>query len=297
MYRFIKKAVCMTLIVALFSIFSTGCDQQEVVRIGHKNYTEQRIMGQMFALLIENNTNYKTDVKEFGGTLLVHEALKSKKIDLYGEFTGTAYAAILKQSGLTESQEVYEYVKDEYKKQFDILWLEPLGYNNTYTFTLKKDLAEQLNIKTTSDLAQHAPNLKFGPTHEFMEREDGWLGAKEVYGLAFKEMKPLDPGLRYAAIKDDKVDVIDAYSTDGKLLAMDLAILEDDKQFFPPYYVAPIVHGNVAEKYPDVVELLNKLGSQVSEEEIRQVNYQVDEKGVPVKKAAEDFLRSKGLIK
>lgn len=292
------KIIYTVIVILCLGIILSGCGKKNTIRIGHKNFTEQRILGQMFALLIEEHTNYKTDVKEFGSTSLVFEALKNNQIDISGEYTGTAYAAILNQNELKEPQAIYDYVKKEYAEQFQINWLEPIGFNNTYTFSVRKEIAEQYNLKTFSDLAEAAPNLRLGVTMEFLEREDGLPGVKKVYGgFEFKEEKALDPGLRYTAIAENEVDVIDAFSTDGKIVEYNLTILEDDKQFFPPYFVAPLIHQESAKNYPEIVEVLLKLKNQISDEEMQELNYKVDEKRIPEAKVAEEFLKAKGLIK
>jgi osmoprotectant transport system substrate-binding protein len=293
-----KKIISLTLIISLLGILTTGCgSKKDVIKIGHKNYTEARVLGQMFRILIEKNTDYETDIKEFGGTSICLEALKNEEIDMFPEYTGTAYTAILGQSELTDPKAVYDYVKEAYQKEFNILWLNELGYNNTYTFAVNKETAEKYNLKTFTDLQKASNELVLGATMEFIEREDGLPGIEEVYNIKFKDVKGMDPGLRYTAINDRKIDVMDAFSTDGKLLALNLSILEDDKQFFPPYYVAPILHQNFADKHPEIVDLLNKLGNQVTEEEMQKLNNQVDSDGLPEEKVVEDFLRSKGLIK
>lgn len=291
-----SKIYFLTFFIIILGILTAGCGKKNVIRIGHKNFTEQRILGQMFAVLIEENTDYKTDIKEFGSSSLVFEALNNKQIDLYADYTGTAYASVLKQSALKDPQKVYNYVKNEFAENYNIDWLEPMGFNNTYTFSVRKEIAEQYNLNTFSDLSKAAPNLRFGVTMEFLEREDGLPGVKQAYGgFEFKDEKALDPGLRYAAVAEKEVDVIDAFSTDGKIVEYNLVILEDDKHFFPPYYVAPLIHQESAEKYPEVVELLLKLKDQISDKEMQELNYKVDENRMPEKQVAEEFLKSKGL--
>lgn len=278
-------------------ILATGCGQKDVIKIGHKNFTEQRILGQMFSILIEENTDYKTSVTEFGSSSLVFEALKSNQVDMYADYTGTAYASVLGQNDLKDPQQVYDYVKEEYAKQYKIDWLEPLGFNNTYTFSVTKEAAEKYNLKTFSDLSKAAPDLRLGVTLEFLEREDGLPGVKETYGgFDFKDEKALDPGLRYTALDGNEVDVIDAFATDGKIVEYGLITLEDDKPFFPPYYVAPLVHQDFAKKYPEVVDLLLKLQDKISDEEMQKLNYEVDQTLKSERDVAEEFLKAKGLI-
>jgi osmoprotectant transport system substrate-binding protein len=269
----------------------------ETIKIGHKNYTEARVLGQLFAVMIENHTDYKTDVKELGGTKIAFEALKSGDINLYPEYSGTAYAALLNESGLSDPDEVYQFVKEKLKAENNLEFLKPLGYNNTYTLAVRAETAEKYNLKTFSDIAKVSNELVMGATMEFLEREDGMLGLKKIFpGMEFKEEKALDGGLRYTAIKDSKTDVADAFSTDGKLITYNLVILEDDKNFFPPYYVAPLLNGEFAEAHPEVSEALGKLSGQINETEMQNMNYRADEEGIPARAVAEEFLKEKGLI-
>lgn len=272
-------------------------NEDETIVIGTKNYTEARIEGRLLSILIEENTDYETEIKELGGTLPAFEALKSQDIDAYVEYTGTAIEAILKrESGDSTSDEVYDIVKEEYDKQYDITWLEPLGFNNTYTFAVKEDLAKENNLETFSDLANVADELTLGATVEFIERSDGYPGVKEAYGFEFGETNGLDPGLRYNAIASDEVDIIDAFSTDGKIIDLNLVVLEDDKDFFPPYYAAPIIHNDSLKKYPELKKVLETLGNTISDEEMQEMNYLVDVEKEDMEKVAREFLAKKGLI-
>jgi osmoprotectant transport system substrate-binding protein len=296
MGKLLKNAI---LIMTIMVFVACGKKENEVetIKIGHKNYTEARVLGQLFAVMIENHTDYKTDVKELGGTKIAFEALKSGDIDLYPEYSGTAYSAILNESGLKDPKQVHKLVKDRLKAENNLDYLNPLGYNNTYTLAVRPETAEKYNLKTFSDIAKVSGELVIGATMEFLEREDGMLGLKKTYsGMEFKEEKGLDGGLRYTAIKDGKIDVADAFSTDGKLIAHKLVILEDDKNFFPPYYVAPLLNGEFAKAHPDVIEAIGKLSGQINETEMQNMNYRAAEEGIPARVIAEEFLKKKGLL-
>ncbi|WP_372712491.1 glycine betaine ABC transporter substrate-binding protein [Ilyobacter sp.] len=295
------KLVRNILLVAAIVVFA-ACGKKETggetIIVGHKNFTEQRVLGQMFAVMIEKHTDYKADVKELGGTQLAFEAVKSGDIALYPHYTGTGYAIILKQNGLKDPDAIYDFVKNAYtEKEYDLEYLSPLGFNNTYTLAVRPETAEKYNLKTFSDLAKSSDQLVIGATMEFLEREDGMLGLKKVYaGMDFKEEKGLDGGLRYTAIKDAKTDVADAFSTDGKLLEYNLVILEDDKNFFLPYYAAPVINGEFSRTHPEVKTVLEKLSGQITETEMQNMNYRADEQGIPARVVAEEFLKEKGLI-
>ncbi|SCZ81865.1 ABC transporter substrate-binding protein [Acidaminobacter hydrogenoformans] len=295
----IFKRLLLTITAALMLVSLAACGQaaDEPVKIGHKNFTEQRILGQMFAELIESKTDLTAEVTEFGGTNIVFEALKSNEVNIYPEYTGTAYGSILNQTELNDPQEVYDYVKNTYKEEFNIEWGIPMGFNNTYTFAVRPEIAEEYNLKTFSDLSGVASELRLVAAIEFLERADGLPGVQQTYGgFEFKQITPMDPGLRYAAIDQKESDVMDAFSTDGKLIEFGLVVLEDDKQFFPPYYAAPLLNGEFSEAHPEVAELLLTLADQISDEEMQQMNYEVDNLGTNEREVAKKFLQSKGLI-
>lgn len=297
MDRLLKKVITLGLVIGtLLMLVGCGADKN-TVKIGHKNYTEARILGNMFSLMVENHTDYDTSLIELGGTAVCFEALKSGDIFVYPEYTGTGYSVVLKGNTLKDPQEVYDFVKEEYKKDYNIDWLNPLGFNNTYTMTVRKELAEELNLKTISDLVPHTPNLIIGAEMEFLERSDGLPGLKEAYGIdKFKEEKGMDIGLTYAALKDGVLDVNDAYGTDGRIKKFDLVSLEDDKQFFPPYYVSPLANETLMNDYPEAVEALNMLDGHFTDIEMQELNLSVDE-GANARTVAEEALRGKGLIK
>ncbi|WP_422486564.1 glycine betaine ABC transporter substrate-binding protein [Gudongella sp. DL1XJH-153] len=293
-----RRIVLFSMIMILAIGTLTGCGESEkVIEIGHKNYTEQRIVGQLFSKIIEAKTDYETNVTEFGSTSIVFGALKAEEVDVYGEYTGTAYAALLGESELNDPQEVYDYVKQNFEEELNLYWLNEMGFNNTYTFSVLPEVAEEYNLETISDLTEVSDELVLGAVMEFIEREDGLPGVQEFYGgFEFKDVIALDPGLRYNVVEEGKADVIDAFSTDGKILVYDLKVLEDDKQFFPPYFAAPVVTEDLYNNYPEVVEALNLLGGVLTDEEMQELNYKVGEEGMDPEVVAEEFLTEKGLI-
>lgn len=299
MGKTIKKLLIGVLMLTMIASV-VGCannDEEVTIRIGHKNFTEQRILGHIYAKMIENYTDYGTKVTEFGGSQLVLKALESDEIDLYGDYTGTLYATVLKEEGETDPEVVNNLVKEHMESEpYNFKILNPIGFNNTYTLSVRQETAEEYNLNTISDLAEIGPELKLGGFNEFMERPDGLPGLKEVYGVSFADEVALDAGIRYTAIESGETDVIDAFSTDGKILQYDLKVLEDDKNFFPPYYVITLFNGGTAETYPEAVEAIEKLDGQISDEEMQLMNFKVDEEGLPEEKVAEDFLKEKGLI-
>lgn len=269
----------------------------ETIIIGTKNFTESRLLGEMLSVYIKKNTDLNAEVRELGGTLPNFQAIRNGDIDIYTEYTGTGYITILKKEGNVPSpQEVYDTVKKEFNESYGISWMKPLGFNNTYTLAVKKETANQYNLETFSDLAPISEKFVFGPTPEFLERPDGYPGLSTVYNFNFNNIKALDPGLRYNAIAQNQVQVIDAFSTDGKLKELDLAILKDDKNYFPPYYAVPLVNNETLEKFPELESLLNKLENILNDEGMQRLNYEVDVEKQNIVDVVESFLRENNLV-
>lgn len=296
---FMKKklsiVVCLLLVVGLF-VGCSGSGNKTVV-IGSKDFTENIILGEMIAQMLEANTDLKVERKlNMGGTFVNFEALKKGDIDMYADYTGTGLTAQLKMDVMNDADKVYDIVQKEFNEQFKLKWLKPLGFNNTYAVAVKEDFANKNNINKVSELAPFAPELIFGGEHEFFNRQDGYEGMIEVYGLKFKDVAKMQVALKYQAVGQDKMDVTDAFATDGQLITYKLKILEDDKGFFPPYYAAPVVRMDTLEKYPEIEEVLNQLGDKINDEEMQQMNYQAEAKKVEIEKVVSDFLKNKGLI-
>jgi len=292
-----KKSLFVLYALLTLSIVLSGCTQGgDDIVIGSKNFTESRILATMFEVLIEENSEFSVGVKEFGGTQLAFAALQNGDIDAYPDYTGTGYTVMLEKEAISDPDETYDIVKKEFKEKYNIDWLPQLGFNNTYALTVRKEMADELNLKTYSDLLEYDQDLILGTTFEFMERPDGYPGLQEVYGFDFKDHKGFDPGLTYSSVQNGSVDVIDAFTTDGRIPAFDLVPLEDDKNFFPPYYVAPVVNGDSLKNNPEIGEILSSLENQISEDEMQDMNYQVDEVGQTEEQVVREFLESKGLI-
>lgn len=267
------------------------------ITIGSKNFTEQVIVGEIMAQMLEHHMGVKVDRKfNLGGTFVCFSALKQGELDLYADYTGTGLTAVLEREVMRDADEVYEVVKDAYESEFGLTWLEPFGFNNTYALTMRSADAERLDIKTISDLIPHAREMSLGATYEFLERPDGYPGLKELYGLNFKDARGMDAGLTYQAVASGAVDVIDGFATDGRIPAFDLLILEDDKGFFPPYHAAPVVRMDVLERNPQIAEVLNMLAGKIDDETMRDMNYRVDEEDERPADVVQEFLMSERLL-
>lgn len=284
-------------LIGIFALLLGACGKKDdnVIRIGHKNFTEQRILAQMGAILIEENTDFNTRVSEFGGTMLVNQGMLSGDLDLSFEYTGTGYIYLLNASGLTDPEAIYEYVREEMAKQ-GMTWLSPMGFNNTYAFAVKKETAEKYNLEKFSDFIGIAENMSVGELGDFFEREDGMPGIREAYGFSFGREVNMDPGLKFRAIEQGQIDVAVVYATDALIDKYELLVLEDDKNFFPPYDAVPRMKTEFAENHPEIVEQMERLGRIFTDEDMRKYNYKAEVLGKEIRTVAELALREKGLI-
>ena len=234
--------------------------------VGSKNFNEQLILGDMVASLIESKTKIKVERKlNLGGTAVVFSAMKSKNVDVYVEYTGTGLVNILKKPTMTDPTKVYDVMKTDFAKNYNMEVMNPLGFNNTYVIAVKKDFAKKNNLKAISDLAKISSTLNAGVTMEFANRPDGFPGVQKKYNLNFKSVKGIDGGLRYTALGNGETQVLDAFATDGLLKKFDLQLLKDDKNFFPPYYAVPVIRAETLKKYPELKGILKLLENKITD--------------------------------
>ncbi|MFM9279422.1 glycine betaine ABC transporter substrate-binding protein [Paenibacillus jiagnxiensis] len=265
------------------------------ITIGSKNFTENILLAHMIADLIEDKTDLSVVRKvNLGGSNVAWGALKNNEIQLYPDYTGTIVANYYQQETGT-SEETLTKTKELVEKD-GLEFLAPFGFNNTYTLAVTKETAEKYNLKTFSDLAKVSQGLVLGVEFEFLDREDGYPGIKKLYGMNFKDAKGMDHGIMYRSISEGETDVTNAYSTDAQIEAHNLVILEDDKQFFPPYDAGTVIRKDTLDQYPELKEVLNQLGGSISEEDMQKLNGQVDIEGLKEEDVAHDFLVEKGLI-
>lgn len=272
--------------------------QDKEIVIGAKLGAEPEILINMYKLLIEQDTDLTVELKPgLGKTSFVFNALDSGSIDVYPEFTGTAISEFLKETAeSTDAVDVYEQARDGMNEQFDMTLLEPMQYNNTYALAIPSALAEQNNIQTITDVKQIESEIRAGFTLEFSDREDGYLGIQELYGIDFPSVVTMEPKLRYQALQNGEINLIDAYSTDSELQVYELTVLEDDQNLFPPYQGAPLLTNETAEEYPELVDSLNKLAGHITDDEMRAMNYEVNVNNQSAEETARAFLTEKGLL-
>lgn len=228
--------------------------------------------------------------------MICHGALVNGEIDLYAEYTGTGLTAILKAPVISDPDAALGHVRKEYNKRFSISWLKPFGFNNTYAITVRKEDARQHGWSRISDLKGAHRGIRAGFTAEFAERPDGYRGLSKIYGLQFMEVKDLDPSIMYRAIANREVDVICAFATDGRTAAYNLKPLEDDRNFFPPYYAVPIIREELLETSPEVGDTLSRLAGVLDDAAMQRLNFEVDGKKRRPADVARAFLKFKGLI-
>ena len=281
-------------LLCLFAVAGCTSKPQKQVVICSKDFTEQAILAEILAQHIEAKTDIKVKQEKNLGGSLCHQSLTAGKIDLYVEYTGTAYANILKQKPISDPKKVLDYLKQEYPKQFKAEWTQPLGFNNSFAIIVRGDQAKTLNLQTLSQLGKVSPNLRAGFGPEFNEREDGLPGLAKTYGIKFREEpKELLLGLLYQALQKKEVDVIAGNTTDGLIQSLGLVVLKDDKNYFPPYEAVPVVRSQILETYPELRQVLAELGGKISEEDMRKLNYQVDGAQQEAGQVAREFLQQK----
>lgn len=279
------------------------------IGVGSKNYTEQLIMGEAIGLLLEDAGYMPKLNLNLGGTAIAHEALISGDIDTYVEYTGTGLVAILgmevpeseESEGATPEADVgmdaaYMAVAEQYPEEFDVKWLKPWGFNNTYGLALLPETAEKYDLKTFSDLEDIAGELTLGTDQEFPIREDGLPAFEEEYGFSFGDVTSGDIGLMFAALLDGEVDILNSYATDGRIPAYGLILLEDDRKFFPPYYAAPVVRQDTLDENPELEDVLNQPAGMIDDLKMAEINNLVDGEGYEPRDAAQQLLEDIGIL-
>lgn len=298
-----KKAILAVTAMVIIGLFVVNGVRDNMNRsdkkivVGGKDFTEQYIMTHMISDLIEGNTDIKVDRKvNLGGTQVCFTALVNDEIDLYLDYTGTIYGDTLNYPPISDMEEVYNTVKDDMKELHNVDVLQQMGFNNTYAIGVAPEIAEKYNLVTISDLAEVGHELTLGAGLEFLNREDGIIGLTKLYDFEFGEEVGLNGALRYSAIANDETDVLDVFGTDGLVGKYNIVVLEDDMNFFPPYYAAPLVRNETMEKYPEIEPLLAELGEILDDDTMIGLNYQVDELQRDPAHVAKEFLVEQGLI-
>jgi osmoprotectant transport system substrate-binding protein len=281
-------------LAGLTLLSATGCmPRQNGLTVGSKNFTEQLILGELLAQMLESACRRPVERRFYlAGTYICHQALLAGRIDMYVEYTGTALAAILKEHPSGDSASVYQQVKDAYKRQFNLDVMPPLGFNNSFAMVMRGDDARRLKVTTLSQLAGVAPHLRLGVGYEFLERQDGYKGLVSTYGLKFAEApRVMDLGLLYRALQNKSVDLVAGNNTDGLIAALGFVVLDDDKHYFPPYDAVPIVRPQVFQECPQAKAVFDRLAGRISADDMRKMNYAVDGEKKDAAEVVKEFLR------
>lgn len=293
--KFIKIRKSVAVILAtIMAVSITSCggsaSDSNVIRVGSKDFTENLVVAEIYALALED-AGYEVERNMNISGSLIHTSITNDEIDLYPEYTGTGYLTILKKDLVTDPEVVYQTVKDEYNTQFNITWLNPAKANDANGLVIRTDIAEKYGIYTISDLQKQADKIRFASQGEFEYREDGLPGLEKVYGeFNFNSITVYDNGLKYEILKNGDADVAPAYTTEGQLINKDLyTVLEDDKKFWPPYNLAPIVRNEVLDANPEIADILNGVSEKLDTETVTMLNAKVDVDKMEYEEVAKEF--------
>lgn len=286
----IRKTPAIIVALVMFCSLAACGKKDDTIRIGSKDFTESLVVAEVYALALED-AGYKVERKLNIAGSIVHTSITNNEIDLYPEYTGTGLLSILKMDLITDPDEVYRVVKDEYSKRFNLTWLDSSKANDGQGLVIRTALSQELGIKTISDLQAQADKIRFASQGEFDQRDDGIPGLEKVYGkFNFKSSKVYDNGLKYQVLQSNEADVAPAYTTEGQLVNTDLfTLLTDDKQMWPPYYLAPVVRNNVLEENPDIAKILNKVSAALDTETVTALNAKVDVDKQEYEEVAKEF--------
>ena len=297
-YKINPKLIILGLFIVIFgAYFSLNSKKDKTINIATKPMTEGYILGQMLTELIEQDTDLKVNITNGvgGGTSNIHPAIVKGEFDLYPEYTGTSWEAVLKKEASYDESK-FDELQKEYKEKYNLEYVNLYGFNNTYSLAVNKDIAEKYNLKTYSDLAKVSNNLIFGAEYDFFEREDGYKELQKVYDIDFKKKIDMDIGLKYQAMKDKKIDVMVIFTTDGQLAISDVIVLEDDKKMYPSYRAGTVVRSEILSEYPELKPVLEKLNNILDDKTMADLNYQVESEGKKPEDVAREYLQERGLL-
>ncbi|MDR2132086.1 MAG: glycine/betaine ABC transporter substrate-binding protein [Clostridiales Family XIII bacterium] len=279
----------LLLLLSALAFLAPGCGSksENVIKLGGKGFTEAFLMSELYALALED-AGYK--VERIFGVPTLHEAILAGEVDVYPEYTGTGLINVLQEPALTDPDAVYDRVKDRYKEDFDLVWLESSQLNDSTCIVTLKSVADSLGIKTLSDLNKVAPELTLADFQGWSEREDNLIAMNRLYGdFDFKEIIQIDAGLKYAALESGEVQVIPGLTTEPQLLDPKFTVVEEDIKVWPPYYLAPVIRQDALDGNPGIDEILNKVSKAVDNEVIISLISKVDIDGGDYEDVAKEF--------
>jgi osmoprotectant transport system substrate-binding protein len=260
-------------LVALLGVL--GCGAGNSIVVGSKNFTEQNVLGELIAQMLEADGAAVTRRLNLGGTFVCDKAIRAGQLDIYVEYTGTALTAILKKQPIRDPVEALAQVRAAYEKA-GIVWTTPLGFDNSFALVIRGEDAKRLGVRTISDAVPHGGEWRAGFGYEFGQRPDGYPGLHRTYGLVFKFVRLMDLGLLYPALNERQVDIVAGNATDAQIAHFGMVILEDDKDYFPPYEAVPVVRQEALESHPELQRLVDRLGGRLTAATMQKLNYAVD---------------------
>jgi osmoprotectant transport system permease protein len=292
--KLVLAAAVLILVLGGFAFWRGRATGEARVSVGSKDFTESALLAEIVAQMLEARGVSVERRFELGGNL-PHEAMVSGTLDLYPEYTGTSYTAILHHAPISDPREVYARVKQEYAAKFNIEVSQPLGFENTFAILIRGEEARRLNLKTISDAASQTPRWRAGFGQDFMSRADGYPGFSKTYGLKFAEVREMDLSLTYIALSSKQVDLVAGNSTEGRIATLDLFQLADDGHYFPPYEAVYLVRQDSLTRVPALREILAKLANGISTDEMRRLNYEIDGNKRDPKEVVKEWITKRGL--
>jgi len=280
-------------LVLLMLVAGLGCGSNAIV-VGSKNFTEQHLLGELMAQMLEASGAQVTRRLGLGGTFVCDTAIRAGQIDVYVEYTGTALTAILKKPPVRDPAEALAQVRAAYET-VGIEWTTPLGFDNSFALVIRGEDAKRLDIKTISDAVPHAGEWRAGFGYEFRQRQDGYSGLHRTYGMIFKFVRLMDLGLLYPALNEGQVDIVAGNATDAQIGHFGMKILEDDKHYFPPYEAVPIVRKEALDARPELKQMVEKLGGKIDASTMSKLNYKIDGEHHDFASVVREFRQESGL--
>ncbi|WP_136608884.1 osmoprotectant ABC transporter substrate-binding protein [Paenibacillus dokdonensis] len=293
------KWIPMLVCAIIFTGLTSACGIKSEVTIGTQTYTETKILAEMYKALIEDRTNLNVDIiPDLASSSLVINAMKRDDVQMATLYTGEIFNNHFPISGTKDRKEVLKEAQEGFQKHYQFTWMEPLGFENTYAFTIRKELAESKGYTKISDVKKDMANMKLGVDTTWLERStDGYPAFSKAYGIKFGQIFPMEISLVYSAVANKQVDIVLAYSTDSRLKAYNLQTLQDDKQFFPPYDASPVLRSDLLKKHPEIKDAIAPLIGHLNADTMISLNYQVDIEKKSEREVANAYLKQKGLLK
>lgn len=296
--RKIKSFLLIMIVAALISGCSLpglGGPSKDTIKIGTMSTSESQIMGQIIKQLIEHHTDAKISmVNNLGSSIVQHQAMMNGDVDITAtRYTGTDLSGALGMEPINDPEEALKIVQKEFEARFDQKWFDSYGFANSYAFTVRQSVADEYGLETVSDLEAIADTLRFGVDNSWLKRKgDGYDGFIETYGFSFSEAFPMQIGLVYQAAQSGKMDIVLAYTTDGRIKAFDLKVLEDNLHFFPPYDTSVVASNEILDRFPELDSILSNLSGQINTEKMQEMNYAADGEMKEPTTIAKEFLES-----